>query len=213
MFKKEIINNNRLNIFIKDKECELIHKFSLNKSIFYRDSQNNIIKTFFNNFMYKNEIDIYLYLLNKNITLLSTPNKLSLCYNINYEISLYSYLDNYKSNITFLLNELFCFINRFKSYKFVHGNLHLHNIFLNPNTFVQKGKFYVIDFSNSYIIQKNYTKDKLFVYNWDFFSLYISLKNFFKNDIKNLIYLENLILNYINPSDLRSLLNKYIHHQ
>jgi hypothetical protein len=213
MFKKEIINNNGLNIFIKDKECELIHKFSLNKSIFYRDSQNNIIKTFVNNFMYKNEIDIYLYLLDKNITLLSTPNKLSLCYNIKDEISLHSYLDNYKSNITFLLNELFCFINRFKSYKFVHGNLHLHNIFLNPKTFVQKGKFYVIDFSNSYIIQKNYTKDKLFVYNWDFFSLYISLKNFFKNDIKNLIYLENLILNYINPSDLRSLLNKYIHHQ
>ena len=59
MFKKEIINNNRLNIFIKDKECELIHKFSLNKSIFYRDSQNNIIKTFFNNFMYKNEIDTH----------------------------------------------------------------------------------------------------------------------------------------------------------
>lgn len=213
MFKKEIINNNGLNIFAKDKECELIHKFSLNKSIFYRDSQNNIIKTFVNNFMYKNEIDIYLYLLDKNITLLSTPNKLSLCYNIKYEISLYSYLDNYKSNITFLLNELFCFINRFKSYKFVHGNLHLHNIFLNPKTFVQKGKFYVIDFSNSYIIQKKYTKDKLFVYNWDFFSLYISLKNFFKNDIKNLIYLENLILNYINPSDLRSLLNKYIDHQ
>lgn len=213
MFKKEIISNNGLNILIKDKECESLHKFSLNKSIFYRDSENNIIKTFVNNFMYKNEIDIYLYLLNKNITLLSTPNKLSLCYNINYEISLYSYLDNYKSNITFLLNELFCFINRFKSYKFVHGNLHLHNIFLNPKTFVQKGKFYVIDFSNSYIIQKNYTKDKLFVYNWDFFSLYISLKNFFKNDIKNLVYLENLILNYINPSDLRSLLNKYIDHQ
>jgi hypothetical protein len=159
--------------------------------------------------MYNHEINIYLYLLDKNITLLSTPHKLSLCYNIKDEISLHSYLDNYKPNITFLLNELFCFINKFKSYKFVHGNLHLHNIFLNPKTFLRKGNFYVIDFSNSYIIQKKYYKDKLFVENWDFFSLYISLKNFFKNNIKNLIYLENLILNYINIYDLKSLLNKY----
>jgi len=213
MFKKEIINKHSLKTFTKDNECELICKFSLNKCIFYRDSKNNIIKKFVNTFMYDNEINIYLYLLDKKITLLSTPGKLSLCYNIKDEISLHSYLDNYKPNITFLLNELFCFINKFKSYKFVHGNLHLHNIFLNPKTFLQKGNFYVIDFSNSYIIQKNYTKNKLFVYNWDFFSLYISLKNFFKNDIKNLIYLENLIVNYINPSDLRSLLNKYIDHQ
>jgi hypothetical protein len=212
MFKKEIINKNSLNIFTKDIECELIHKFSIYKykCKFYRNSQtNNIIKELFDNITYNNEINIYLYLLDKQITLLSTPDKLALCYNIKYEISLHSYLDKYKPNISFLLNELFSFVNKFKSYKFLHGNLHIHNIFLNPNLFLRKSTFYVIDFSNSYILNNSYSKNRLFVYNWDFFSLYISLKNFFKNDIKNLIYLENLILTYINPSDLRSLLNKY----
>ena len=226
-YKKEIVHKNPLT-FTKDKECELISKFSLYKCRFERDAKNNIIKFLPNNYMYNKEIKIYLYLLDKHITLLSTPSKSCLYYHIKDKISLYSFINQYKPNIKFVLNELFCFINKFISYKFVHGNLHIHNIFINPHTFMQKANFYIMDFSNSNILNayttkincyKNdnrytndncYKNDNLFFYNWDFFSLYISLKFFFKNDMKNLIYLENLIVNYINPINFKSLLNKYM---
>lgn len=181
----------------------------------YIDSKNNIIKKFDNNKIYKNEIDIYLYLLDKNITLLSSSSNSSICYHITNEISLYNYLKEiknnsiYKSNIKIVLNELFGFVNKFKSYNFIHGNLNIHNIFLNPNvfsnTFLQKQNFYVIDFNNS----KIYKKDNIYKSNWDFFTLYVSLKKFLKNDIKDLIYLETLIINYIHKSNLKYLLNKY----
>lgn len=202
-------NINKIYTSVKDKECDLIHKSNLSKCIFYRNSRNNIIKKFKNSFEYNHEICIYLYLLDKNITLLSTPDNLSLRYNITNEISLYTYLINYTHNIKFILNELFCFINTFKYYKFLHGNLHIHNIFLNP---LQTSHFYVIDFTNSKIFNKpNYTQKSknIIIYNWDFFTLYISLKMFFKNNIKILIYLDNLIQTYINKIDLESLLNEY----
>lgn len=184
----------------------------------YLYSKNNIIKKISNNKIYKNEIDIYLYLLDKNITLLSSSRNSSISYHITNEISLYNYLkesknnSTYKSNIKIVLNELFCFVNKFKSYNFIHGNLHIHNIFLNPNifsnknTFVQKQNFYVIDFNHS----KIYKKDDIYKSNWDFFTLYVSLKKNFKNDIKHLIYLETLIVNYIDKSNLKYLLNKYV---
>ena len=82
---------------------------------------------------------------------------------------------------------------------------------------MSKGRFYIIDFSNSYIFKTNrrgvtscpkynrtsfigeYDKKasyEFFIY-WDFFTLYVSLKMFLKNDFENLVYLERLIQNYM----------------
>ena len=105
--------------------------------------------------------------------------------------------------------------------------MHIHNIFINPETFVRRGRFYVIDFSNSFLLDKlektagpNYQRssflgemDKkitsIFFEYWDFFTLYVSLKLLLKDDLHSIVYLDNLIQNYIKPDVLDRFLKEY----
>jgi hypothetical protein len=48
-----------------------------------------------------------------------------------------------------IINELISFIRTFKKIGFVHGNLHISNIYVDTSS--QFYKFYIIDFANSYI--------------------------------------------------------------
>ena len=147
-----------------------------------------------------------------------------MCYFTNDKVSFYNYLELFKPNFKFVLNEIFSFVSKFNKYNFLHGNLHIHNIFVNPDTFLNKGRFYAIDFSNSYIYKQNVNcqeykrisfigeydnKDALFLTYWDYFTLYISLKMYFKNNTQTLMYLENLILTYINPEMLYHFVKLY----
>ena len=186
IFKQDII----------DSECKFLNKNNFKKCFYNKDTNNNIIKYYKNQFDLECELVVYTYLLNKKISnpIYQVKHK-HLSYITNDKVSLYTYLTNkekFKVNIPFVLNELFSFVNTFKKYNFLHGNLHLHNIFIDP----QNKKFSVIDLTNAFILESS--SDKIimeFFEYWDFFSLYKSLKNqlFIKNS-----ELENTILNYIN---------------
>lgn len=199
--------------WIVDSECNVLYKYNMSKCKFYRDFYSNDITKINNNkIKYDQEINIYLYLLNKQMTLLSSPNtkELSLQYKITNEILLYTFLNEYKNtknknNLKLVLNELFCFIDKFKLIKFFHGNLNIGNIFINPLNIT----FYVIDFTHSKINSIIDSNNKLFMYNWDLFSLYISLKKYLKQDMHLLMYLENLITTYIHKTDLQTLLDNF----
>lgn len=201
-----------------DSECIFLNKYCLQKCYCEKDSNKNINKYFIDEDVFKWEINVYNKLLNKKITpeIIVEKDK-HLTYIVSDKISIYNFLLNNKKYTKFVLNELYSYVKKFNKCNFLHGNLHLHNIFIDPDKFLNKGKFYIIDFSNSYIFKTNrrgvtscpkynrtsfmgeYDKkvnDEFYIY-WDFFTLYISLKMFFKNDFENLVYLENLVENYM----------------
>ena len=121
---------------------------------------------------------------------------------------------NNKFSLNLILNELFGMVCLFRNYNYIHGNLNVHNIYINTNTF----KFYIIDLSNSYILDYNIKLDstnaenkitKIFFEYWDIFTLYISLQVTFKNDDKTLEFLNGIIESYIKHDTLQNLMREY----
>lgn len=227
MFKKrETIYKNVFkswdSIKSNDSECMYLNKYCLQNCYCEKDNANNISKYFIDKEIFNWEIEVYTKLLNKKITLEIEINADKyLTYIISDKVSIYNFLLKNKTYTKFVLNELYSFVKKFNTYNFLHGNLHLHNIYIDPDKFLSKGRFYIIDFSNSYIFKTNrkgvtscprysrtsfigeYDKklsQEFYIY-WDFFTLYVSLKMFLKNDLENLVYLEHLIQNYI-PEDI-----------
>lgn len=213
----------------KDSECFLLNKYCLQKCYCERSLDGNITKYFIDKDVFKWEIEVYSKLMNKGIVPEITTECTSSCltYNIKDKISIYNYLLQNKNYTKVILNELYSFVKKFNRYHFLHGNLHLHNIFVNPETFLSKGDLYVIDFSNSYLFETNRRgvtscpkynrtsfigeyekkiKDEFFIY-WDFFTLYVALKMFFKADLENLVYLEHLIQNYMSEANVEKFLS------
>lgn len=127
-------------------------------------------------------------------------------YDINNIISLSECLQT--KNINLFLNEIFSFVNRFKTYEFVHGNINLDNLYYDT----LKCTFVISDFTNSnYKNQFPKYKQRLFnnrevLFNiplkyHDLFSLYINLFFFFEKDSKQsekiCIYLYDLLNDYV----------------
>lgn len=205
-----------------DSECMYLNKYCLQKCYCEKDNDNNISKYFIDKEIFNWEIEVYTKLLDKKITPKIEINADKyLTYIVSDKVSIYTFLLKNKTYTKFVLNELYSFVKKFNTYNFLHGNLHLHNIYIDPDKFLSKGRFYIIDFSNAYIFKTNrrgvtscprysrtsfigeYDKkisQEFYIY-WDFFTLYVSLKMFLKNDLENLVYLENLIQNYI-PEDI-----------
>ncbi len=207
-----------------NSECFFLNKYCLQQCYCEKDINNNITKYFIDKDIYEWEVQVYSKLLNKKITPeIKNQRDKYITYVISDKISIYNFLLKNKQYTKFVLNELYSFVKKFNKYNFLHGNLHLHNIFIDPNNFLSKGRFYIIDFSNSYIFKTNrrgvtscpkynrtsfigeYDKkasDEFFIY-WDFFTLYVSLKMFLKNDFENLVYLERLIQNYMSEEIIK----------
>lgn len=97
------------------------------------------------------ETNVYLRLLGSNITPFVSPKSLTIMYHTKGLVSLRDYLDNYqkKINISAFFHELFSFVKHFKRFKFAHGNLHVDNIMIRPETTPQ---FFVIDLVNSHLL-------------------------------------------------------------
>ncbi len=207
-----------------DDECRLLNNKCIQPCIFGRDAENNITKHFNNNEVYKWESNVYTTFLEKHIFPVVTPSDDQLTYITKGMVSLRTYFKNSKVNMYYTLHELFSYIKTFSRLKFIHGNLHIDSVFLNPQTFDTKAHFFVIDYANSYLLKRktdpnykrtsfigefeNETKEHSLVY-WDFFTIYISLKLFFKKDYSHLATLENVISMYINQSTLQELLNSF----
>lgn len=195
-FKTDTKNN----IFkqdIVDPNCCYLNKYkrTLGRSFYEKSSSNNDIVKYYK---YKDdfacEIILHEYLSQKRITTdfdIDIKNQ-TLNYILNDNICLYNYLEtcNNYSMLRVLTNELFAFVSTFKKYNFIHGNLHIYNIFINPKTF----KLYIIDFTHTRLVQKHH-----YINDQDLYSLYKSLHNYFtqKGDHKSLLYLKSVGLTYI----------------
>lgn len=204
--------------------CEKINNKCIQQctcKILTKDS-NNIVRYFENYDLYEWEVQVYLKLIDSKIIPFITCDHYALCYVLDGYVSLRTFLDkkeNHNSDkMSLILNELYSFINTFKKYNFVHGNLHIDNIFvkkisneLGENRLTYD--FKVIDLVNSYIIdkkkyKKNYIKtsflaeyekkeELFFLKYWDFFTIYISLKVFLKNKPDYLYKLQDIVESYI----------------
>ncbi len=169
------------------------------------------------------EWDVYNYLIENtkliHYRLLDKINNKMLIYRIDYKkISLNDFLNKHRKSKynVIILNELFSFINTFYASNFIHGNLHLYNIYVDEFSFFRNFRFYVIDFTNSYLLSEeannsgHYFKKcfclKITSNNFkelakyiDFISIYTSLKNKFRGNSNKITELKELFLYYTNP--------------
>lgn len=208
-------------------ECKFLNISCINPCIFIKDLDKNIIKFQKSNDMISWESSIYIKFIDFNIFPFVNID-LKACqikYITQNLISLRSFFEYICKDITkinLLLNELFCFINFCKNNNFLHGNLQIDNIYLNEKDYT---KFYFIDYSNSFILDTpNYPKFKRtsfmnefdskindnYLCFWDFFTVYISIKNYFHNDKNILLLLEKIIVFYIPIKILSKISLKYI---
>jgi hypothetical protein len=193
-YKKNLFTTTDNNIFkqdIIDPECCLLNKCLGTINSFYEKNwdNNNIVKYYKDKDNFATEIILHYYLSNKRITTdfdINLKNK-KLSYILDGKISLYNYLEtcNHYGILRVLSNELFAFVNNFKKHDFVHGNLHIGNIFINP----QKLTLCIIDFTHAYLVPNKSAID-----NKDLDSLYKLLHKYFtqKGDRKSLLYLDKL---------------------
>jgi hypothetical protein len=203
----------------RDSDCIELNNLCYQDCVFDKNTNNDIVKHCKTNSVYVWETIVYLYLLDKKISPLVTGGDgNTITYKTNSKISLYRYLKQNRetAKIKIILNELFGFVCKFRDFNFLHGNLHIHNIYVNPD---KTGRFYVIDFSNSFLLDNN-TKQSpkyqrssyigemdnkitslLFEY-WDMFTLYVSIKLLLKDNLHQIHYLETVIGNYIKQTDV-----------
>lgn len=209
IFKSENKKNENLN---KKNEILNLKKVNLNDiclelSFYILNDKNNLIKYFIHDDVLEWEYRIYLNIL--ELSVLASYDNHRLIYHISDKIPVCKcILDTQNYNTKLLLNELFSFVNSFKEFNFTHGNLHINNIFMDKN------KFYIIDFSSSYINKRslnfnriaNYKRESFLRENdekfknkylnyWDHYTLYVSVNEILNDKCKS--YLECLILNYI----------------
>lgn len=200
-----------------DKECRYINERCLHNCIYSKTLDNNITKIFLNKDLFYWESDMYLALVDNKFVPLASPSLQKIMYYTNNMMSLRSKLKSKNYNKKMILNEVFNFVNIFNKINFIHGNLHIDNIFVDKDD-----RFYVIDFTNSYYDKVNgdpkYKRRSFVDFNsemthyinyLDIFTLYISLKLFFQNNIMYIQYVDNLINIYIKHDILTEMLNKY----
>lgn len=221
------------NIFksIRDKECVYLNKKTTHSNHYFKDQNGNMCKYITENSILIWEKYIYSKFLKYNIFPVVNSTDNHIIYHTSNLVSLRTFLENPTVNITYILYELFSFINSFKLYGFIHGNLNIDNIFI----YTQKNyiDFYVIDFTNSYIypeynnsynaplykrmsylgdyyLDQYYFPSELGRYSdWDFITLYVSLKIQMSNTLltgDNLYILDHVVSSYININYINNLL-------
>lgn len=231
-YKKEEDKTEDNSIFrtTNDIECVYLNKKSTHYNHYSKDQKGNICKFIDNSHILDWEFNVYLTFIQKNIFPLANSTQRHIIYYTNNLVSLRTFLIKYNINMTHLLHELFSFINHFKTFGFIHGNLHLDNIFIYPKSESGRLEFYVIDYTNSYISSLNnenmwsfplykrtsflgdhYISHDLQKFaNWDFITLYVSLKILFTNNIEYLCILDSTISNYIDINYLHNLMKKVL---
>lgn len=213
------------NIFISfnksdDQECTYLDRYSTQACLHYRLENNDILRHFYSFDIFEWESYVYLYLLSSNIVPQLSSENLTIIYHVKNLISLKTFLNKTKTNIYILFNELYRFINSFKTFYFIHGNLTIDNIFIDNDLFNKTNiiKFYIIDYSNSFIIKSNIKTPKYkrssFIreYNtpikyelldlWDFYTVYFSLSIFYKKNKVLIEYLNKLLNEYISSEKI-----------
>ena len=187
---------------IKKIKNQVYHNFT-----FVKNTDGNIVKHIPNKDYYNWECEMYEYLLRHQKTPISlpmTPSKNCFIYQTNKVIPLYELLNNKKIR-SLILNELFSFIFNFKYSNFIHGNLHIYNIFYEMET----KQFYIIDLSNSKYYYYTDIKPKYNQHSYsnllysfpieytDLLSIYSSLIVFYKSDNNMVNYILERVSTYV----------------
>ena len=186
-------------VFKDSSQCFLLNYDQHGKSYFFKDTQNCVHRIFFtssgNEYQYESSVYLNLLKQNSGLTVLMSPvKKNEMLYFTNDFCSLRHFLKTQaKHQIQKILFAVFEFINTFRNYNFIHGNLHLDNIFiLTDNNDKEEFTFKVIDFTNSHVKDTSihckhdrtsiFGDHDLFMINyWDFFCLFANLRIFFKS--------------------------------
>jgi hypothetical protein len=206
-----------------DNECKFLQHNCTHSCAWSKDVDNNIVKVFPCKDVYAWETFVYLNMVDEDIFPLVSPQTDTLTYITKDLISLRTLLNGKsKFNTTLLLNELFSCIHKFKSLHFMHGNLNMDNIFVNPSSLPTDPQFVVIDYANSIITglkqspqyeRTSFLKESCqeVDWNWDFCTLYFCLKLYFKGNIAKLRLLDDLVATYVRSDTLRDFLNRHFH--
>lgn len=119
--------------------------------------------------------------------------------------------------IPFVINDVFNYILTWQSKSFVHGNLHVDNLFIHK----KKHKFYILDFVNAYhkavpepksYIRSSFLgefnmKEQLnLLQYWDIFTFYLSLKSLLTNKVE---IIDKYFFSYIPTSSFQQLSSFY----
>lgn len=185
-------------VSVRDPECNVLSKRS--PDTFVRDSMNNLVRISDDISSLQQEMLLYIKLCDKHLfPKIEYINK-TMIYKTQSMMSLHSFLNKHKINIT-LLHDLFSFVNTFRKYKFVHGDLSLHKIYIDPSKTLNK--FVVIDLSTSFLVTDKTETDWQYI---DFFKIYIELKQHLRKTVENIHQLERLITTYIPEATLDLLL-------
>ena len=194
----------------KDSNTYYLNSKTSNEACFYNiNTDKNLSKICFDKNIYIKESHIYLQLLKKQetnspmISTLMSTKSFNDIYEIIYIthdlISLRQYLLQHQTKMILILNEVYSFVSIFNKYDFIHGNLHIDNIFLSPKDYIYL-EFSIIDLSSSSFSNKD---SSLSLNYWDYYTLYLSLKIFIENNVKEatshkyIEYIINIIKNYI----------------
>jgi hypothetical protein len=206
-----------------DVECRNIAKKSTQLTIIKKDSENNICKHFISDEVFKWELKVYQTLKQYDITPKLRKECLQVIYKTNDLTSLRNYIKKEANiNYSFFLNELFSFINYFKTLKFVHGNLHIDNVFISQCKY-SNIKYYIIDYSNTYLFNTKFAPKfkrssylgednyKILTYDliyWDFLTMYISLLEVIGNNQMIKDILVDVVRTYVKTEKLLKLIVK-----
>lgn len=210
-----------------DNECQYINNSCIQACICEK-LNGDIIRKYQNRSLFLWETELYKRFLDYNIFPCISATKDTITYKVKGMVSLRIYLNNLTNkNTTLFLNELFSFIKTFKKVGFVHGNLNIDNIFISQQS---KLHFFVIDYTNSYNLKRqsmpSYSRtsfigeyeDKTLKCNqwlyWDILTVYISIKQYYKEQNKKTRILEYVVETFISRNNLSSLfdycrLNKF----
>lgn len=207
-----------------DKDCLQLNKGGNYMFDFSRTADNKLAKTHLFNEAYQWELYVCNYLSNTSIIPKIEVCDGSIVYDTTGMVSLRSFLqNNLEKDCTFrILNEVFCMIKNFKRYNFIHGNLHIDNIFIRcPFGKHIIPKIVVIDFSNSHVKNADpQFKRKNFLgqsFNYhqigkymDYVTFYLSFIDFVNTKKSKRIYkiqnhIDRLVDEYVPPSYRSSL--------
>jgi len=216
------------NIFRRctDQECHLLNSKCGKLGICGKDEDGNIFKLCTSEDVFNWEVAVYLDMLEANIfPYVSTVGKL-LTYSTKKLVSVRTFLKQQpRINFTVFLHELYSFVNSFRKHCFLHGNLHVDNIFVHPTKFHTAPRFFVIDYANSFILKKRhsipiYTRTSFMeeydvklkftaFMDWDFITLHVSLKQMFFKQGERLCIIDNVITTYIKKESLEQGIRYY----
>ena len=163
-----------------DSEVRYLNRCSMHDYFFSKDDKNGKLKKYYSEpLVIKTELVECERLKIAGIIPDFVSTSKCITYETRHLISLRSYLDTNKKSkhISLVIYELFSFVKTFKKDCFIHGNLTIDNVFINPVS--SPIKFYTVDMlSYCTIIPDDYTDTK---------SIRNSLREYYKDNKKMLV--------------------------